>query len=363
MLRAPLAMAGALLIYGATGYTAGLIISRARDLGLRPILAARNGDQLELTARRWDLEYRLARLDEPKSLAVALDGVSVVLNAAGPFSDTAAPVMTACLQANAHYLDISGELDTLLTLEGSHRAAAARGVMLMPGVGFDVVPSDCLCAHAARALPDLECLRIAVSGLELVSRGSLKTLASELAAKPKQRRAGQLCELEPGALNRSFDFGDGQRACTAVTWGDLVTAYYTCGAPEIETYFEATAAVTLLTSVKRLFGAAYRLPAVRALLAAQAQLWPLGPTPEQRARARAAIVVEAVNGRGRRVISRLQTPEAYTLTAHTAASIARRVLDGDLEPGFQTPARLFGPDFILGFQGVLRTDLEPHVEH
>jgi short subunit dehydrogenase-like uncharacterized protein len=280
-----------------------------------------------------------------------------MLNLAGPFVHTAEPVAQACLEAGAHYLDISGEVDALSALSRLHGAARARGVMLMPGVGFDIVPSDCLGAHAAARVRNLRRLRVAVSGLELSSPGSLKTLAHELGRRTRVRRAGELVEIEPGALTREFDFGAGPRRCVAVSWGDLVTSPITTGANEVETYFELTWALAAIVQTNRQFGWMYRLPWVRDAMRGPLSSLRGGPTAEQMASRRAVIVVEA-EGDGPRVSHRLVTPEAYTLTAETAAVISARVLSGDSAPGFQTPGRIFGADFILRFAGVTREQVD-----
>jgi short subunit dehydrogenase-like uncharacterized protein len=52
----------------------------------------------------------------------------------------------------------------------------------------------------------------------------------------------------------------------------------------------------------------------------------------------------------------MRTPEAYSMTGATATAIAARVASGDFEPGFQTPARVYGADFPLTLAGVTRED-------
>jgi short subunit dehydrogenase-like uncharacterized protein len=96
----------------------------------------------------------------------------------------------------------------------------------------------------------------------------------------------------------------------------------------------------------------------QASLAATMNLLPEGPTDAQRASAQMVIVAEARSSGGRCVRARLRTPEAYTFTGTTAATVARRVLRGDLEIGFQTPARVYGADFVLSLANVSREDLE-----
>jgi short subunit dehydrogenase-like uncharacterized protein len=347
-----------ILLYGATGYTASLVIDEMLRQGLRPILSARAPDALRARAERACLSYRPARLDHRGSLKTALDGMQVMLNLAGPYGTTSEPAIEACLETGVHYLDVSGEVDSVAKAARRHREARAQGIMLMPGAGFDVVPSDCLCAHAGRRLRDIQTLRIAVSGLDLASPGSLRTLAYELGRPTRVRHGGALRELPPGELTRRFDFGDGLRPCTAVSWADLVTAPVTTGATNVETYFESTAMVAAFVQYNRQLGWMHRLPWAAQWLELPMAFPTSGPTAEQRATRRATIVVEAEDSAGRSFTSTLSTPEVYSLTAQTATNIAGRVLAGDTEPGFQTPARLFGADFILRFSGVTRTDRE-----
>lgn len=351
-------MTDPILLYGATGFTANLVIDEMLRQGLHPVLSARNPDALRARAERAGLLYRPAKLDQPGSLKTALDGMQVMLNLAGPYRTTSQRAIEACLETGVHYLDVSGEVDAVAEAARLHPEARARGVMLMPGAGFDVVPSDCLCAHVAKRLRDIQTLRIAVSGLDLASSGSLRTLAYELGRPTRVCHGGTLRELPPGELTRRFDFGDGLRPCAAVSWADLITAPITTGASNVETYFESTPTVAAFVQYNRQLGWVHRLPWADKWLDLPRPFGTNGPTAEQRALRRATIVVQGEDSAGRSFSSTLSTPEVYSLTAQTATSIAARVLAGDTEPGFQTPARLFGADFILRFSGVTRTDNE-----
>jgi short subunit dehydrogenase-like uncharacterized protein len=252
-------------------------------------------------------------------------------------------------------VDISGEVDSIERAAAFHHDARERGITILCGAGFDVVPSDCLLAHVAERLGGARTLRLAVSGLELVSRGSMRSLANELGRPTRVRHQGLLEAVSPGALQRSFDFGKGPAAGVAVSWGDLATAHYSTGVLNVETYFEATPSVFAVTQASRMFGGWLRSPAVREAIQRQAGMAP-SPNDRQRAERRTTLVAQAEDARGRTVSSRLSAPEAYTLTAQTASAILERFRNEDFEPGFQTPSRLFGPDFILDFEGVVRVD-------
>src|SRR5919202_492909 len=135
------------LLYGATGYTAQLIREQASEFGLTPILAGRSETKLRPIADKFGLSYRIADLNEPSALDAALADVPVVLHCAGPFSKTAAAMQQACLRTSTHYLDITGEVAVFEQGMALHQQAQQQNVMLMSGVGFDVVPPDCIARY------------------------------------------------------------------------------------------------------------------------------------------------------------------------------------------------------------------------
>jgi len=349
-------MSHPLLVYCATGYSGRLIVDAAIAQGLRPILGGRDARKLAGMAERLGLEYRVARLEEPDQLDAALRDLRVVLHAAGPFSQTSRPMVDACLRSGTHYLDIAAEIAVIEALAQRDRAARERGVMLMPGVGFDVVPSDCLAAHVARRLPGARRLALAISGLAFVTRGSAKTFM-EAADSGAVRRDGAIVGTRAGTLRREIDFGAGPRPVLNLSWGDVASAYYTTGIPDIEVYVETTPALEAVAVANQWFGWFLGTGPWQAWLKGHADLLPEGPSAAERAARRVVVVAEATDGRGRRAVSRLATPEVYTFTGMVAPAVARRVVAGDLEAGFQTPARVYGGDFVLSFPGVAREDV------
>jgi short subunit dehydrogenase-like uncharacterized protein len=156
--------------------------------------------------------------------------VSVVLNAAGPFSATAWAMADACLSNGVHYLDITGEIDVFEALFARDAEAQRAGVTLMSGVGFDVVPSDCLAAHLKRRLPDATQLTLYFSPGFNVSRGTMKTMIENVAVGARARRNGRLVTVAKPNTG-SCDFGRGLRSTVQVAWGDVSTAFHSTGSP------------------------------------------------------------------------------------------------------------------------------------
>ncbi len=350
-------MTGRWVIYGATGYTGQLLASRSLARGLSPLLAGRDGARLRRLAEPLGFEHRAARLDDPAALARLLRGARLVLNAAGPFAGTAGPLVAACLATGAHYLDVTGEPAVFAALRRRSGLARQRGVMLLPGVGFVVVATDCLAAHVARRLPGAVRLRLGVSlPASYAGRGSLRTAARHLSPGVRVRHGGRLA-VPPFPLEHDFDYGWGRRTGLAVDWADVVTAYYTTGIPDIEVYLDLQPAERAALLAGRLFAGWLRSPPGQALLRAKARTMPEGPPPADRRRAGCAVVAEGEDHDGRRARARLHTPDQYTFTAAAALSLVERVLAGELAAGFQTPARVYGADFVLGLDGVTREDL------
>ena len=130
------------MIYGATGFTGRLISAAACSAGIDVILAGRNQHRLEALASSLGAPMRVMQIADTDNFVQALKDVQVVLNVAGPFAQTARPVLDACLLAGTHYLDVSGEFSSFLDTHSYDEAARYRGLMVMPGAGFVVVPSD-----------------------------------------------------------------------------------------------------------------------------------------------------------------------------------------------------------------------------
>ncbi|MEQ8268962.1 MAG: saccharopine dehydrogenase NADP-binding domain-containing protein [Parvibaculum sp.] len=349
-------MSDRFMIYGATGYTGKLVARTAKALGMKPLLAGRNEARLKSIAAQHGFEYQAIALDETEALDAGLSQVDVVLHIAGPFSQTSKPMVEACLRTGTHYLDITGEIDVFEACAARNEAAEKAGVMIMPGVGFDVVPSDCLAAHMKARMPDAKELTLGISGLGHMSHGTAKTGVESIGKGTRIRRDDRIVSAKK-PLFREIDFGQGTKRAIAIGWGDVSTAWHSTKIPNITVYFESN---PQFEQMAKLGGIARwvmsRGPMQRALKK-RIEQQPEGPTDAQREEGFALLVGEAVNSDGERVQSRLKTPEGYTLTAMTSLEIVRRVLAGDAVPGFQTPSSVFGADFITEFDGCTRQDM------
>lgn len=345
-----------LLIYGANGYTGALIAREAVRRDLRPILAGRHRTAIEVLAAELRLESRVFGLDDPSKLDEGLTGIAVALNCAGPFAYTARPMADACLRTRVHYLDITGEVDVFETMASLDGVARERGVTLLPGVGFDVVPSDCLAAHLHRRLPSATRLTLAFQALTKISRGTTKTIIESFSAGGMIRRNGVLTRVPAGWKSRRIDFGNGPTMAMTIPWGDVVTAFHSTAIPNIEVYTAAPWTTRVGAKVSRSFKWLLGSRTVKQWLIRRVEAGPAGPTDEQRQKGKSLLWGEVSDDAGRTVVSRLAGPESYAWTVQTSLAVARKVLEEAAVPGFQTPAKLFGADFILDGGGVMRCD-------
>jgi short subunit dehydrogenase-like uncharacterized protein len=344
------------MIYGATGFTGELAAREAVRRGLSPVLAGRNAESVRRLADELGLRWRAFGLDEPSAMAAALAGpprIGAVLHCAGPFVWTSRPMVEACLAAGAHYLDITGEIAVFEKILPRGEAARAAGVCLLPGVGFDVVPSDGLAATLAAALPDATELRLAFgSQKSAFSRGTLKTMIEGLPDSGAIRRGGRIVPVPPAFDVREIDFPFGRRTAMTIPWGDVSTAFYSTGIPDIRVYAPAPPAqirrMRRLTPFLPLLG----WKPVKRLLQRRVDRRVAGPSEELRRTGRVHLWGEVRNAAGAVVTGTLSTPEAYAFTAVAAVECTVRALAGQVLPGAWTPSRAFGAGFVRELPGV-----------
>lgn len=341
------------MIYGATGYTGRLLTARARERGLDAVLAGRSRERLAALGPR----AAVAVVDDPAALRAAFAGAGVVVNAAGPFHLTARPVLQACLDVGAHYLDVGGEGPVFEALNGYNDAARHAKILVMPGAGFVVAASDCLAAHVAARLPNARSLWLGFSRADPISRGSLGSMLDLADSRVTIRRGGRLVAIPAGSRAREFDFGAGASSAMVAPWPDPFSACLTTGIPNIEAYLEANSLTRSTYRAASLFAPALKLAPARRTVDAMTSGWPEGPSEAERELTPKVIVAEAEDVDGRRAAARLFTPNVYTFTRDCVIAIAERVLGGEARPGFWTPAGHFGPDFILRLPGVRREEV------
>ena len=341
------------MIYGANGYTGRMVVEEALRRGLRPVLAGRNAAELEAMAQQHGLPVRAFGLDNPVALRTGLNGIGLVLHCAGPFSATAAPMLDACLDVGAHYLDITGEIDVFAHCHSRDADAKAKGIVVLPGAGFDVVPTDCLAALLKRELPAASSLVLAFEAGGGPSPGTAKTSVEGLGKGGRARIGGQLTRVPLAWKTRTFERDGEQRFAMTIPWGDVYTAYVSTGIPDIEVYMGVPPATAARLRRLRLLGPLLGLGPVQSWLKKQVGKKVRGPSEKTRGKTGCVVWGEARDAAGHEARRTLRTPNGYDITVTASLGIVQRLLSGPApEAGFHTPSRLMGADYVLSLPGV-----------
>lgn len=342
------------MIYGATGYTGRLIAREAVRQGLAPILAGRNETEVRKLATSLGLQHRAFGCGSSEQAVSKLSGVKLVLHCAGPFSATSRPMVEACLKSRTHYLDITGEIPVFERILKASQDFVDAGIVAIPGVGFDVVPSDCLIAMLKRDLPDAHRLLLALRISGSPSQGTAKTLIEGLHAGIVVRQKGRLTRLPTASLVRKVRFWEGERDrdVVGISWGDVSTAFYSTGIENIETYLAARPSTIRLFRLSRYVSRVLARSWVQKGLKAWADQAIQPPGDEERARAPYYLWGRVENERGESRELRVRTPNGYSLTVDASLKSVQKVLAGEVAPGSWTPSRAFGADFLRKLSGV-----------
>ncbi len=350
-------MSSSLLLYGVTGFVGEVIARLAVENGLQPVLAGRDAVKLEKLSAELGVEYRAFDLSDSQKVEEALKDVAIVLHCAGPYIHTYKPMVEACLRTGTHYLDLTGEIPVYAALAARDMEAKARGIMLLPGVGFDVVPTDCLAVHLKRRLPSATHLTLAFQpeGPAGLPPGTQRTVIESIPYGNRVRRNGRLEIPEQAVKTRLIDFGEGPVQAARLTWGDVFTAYYSTGIPNIEDYAVLPKALRQQMAAFAYLRPLFKLAVMRNLVKRGVKP---GPTADERTHTVTHVWGEVEDDQGRRAVSILHGPEAGVIwTARAALAAVQKVLAGNASLGFQTPALAYGADFVLEAAGVTREDL------
>ena len=316
-----------LMIYGANGYSGELIAREAKRRGFRPVLAGRTGKALAELAKELKFNHRVFALNDAQG--IDLSGIDVLLNCAGPFAQTAAAMMAACLQARVHYLDITGEISVFAAAHALDASARTAGVLLCPGVGFDVVPTDCVANSLAQAMPDATELILAFDAGGGLSRGTAKTSIEGMSGAGMARIDGKLTSVPAAWRSRTFAFNPQRnRSAMTIPWGDVYTAHVSTGIANISVYIAMPKRLIRMAKMTRWLTPLLRFTPIPYLLKARVNAGAAGPDASTRAASKSYVIGQVVNARGESICARAVLPNGYDVTVDAALQIAQRVLDG-----------------------------------
>jgi short subunit dehydrogenase-like uncharacterized protein len=354
-------MPNSFLLYGANGYTGELIARHAAQYNLQPILAGRRGEVIKPLAAKLNYPYKVFDVADTNALLAALKEVKLIVNAAGPFQFTAKPIIDACLQTGAHYIDVNGDITVFEMIRQYDAAAKQAGIMLLPGSGFDVVPTDCTALLLKKLLPDATTLKLAFANIGGgLSHGTASTMVTKLGQGGAVRKDGKIVSVPLGQKGMWVDFLNVSNATIerkfvmTIPWGDIATAYYTTGIPDIESYTGIAPNVYRMLKIQGTFNWLLRTKFIRSIIKNKIDKRPAGPNDEQRSKAMSLVWGQVTNSKGETKTVRMSCPDGYTLTMYATLLIAQKVLQGNFKPGYQTPASAYGEGLVLELPDVKR---------
>ncbi len=346
-----------IIIYGSYGYTGKIIAQECRSKNLTVILAGRNKEALQKQSEETGYPHEVVDISDSIDLKNLLRKGAIVIHCGGPFQNTAKAMADACLETKTHYTDITGEHQVFELLAGYDQKGKDAGITIIPGTGFDVVPSDCLALHLKNRLPTATHLQLAFTmskgGL---SRGTSRTMTEGLGNGSLIRKNGKLTPINLGKKILEIDFGSFKTSTLNIPWGDISTAWRSTGIPNIEVYTGATASMIRNAKMSTYFNWLLRMRWVKNYLLKKVDQKPAGPSEEKRNSGRSFLWGKVWDVNGKECISRLETLSGYTLTAKTAVLIAEKILGGNFKTGYQTPAMAYGADLIMEIETTKRID-------
>ncbi|WP_369264943.1 trans-acting enoyl reductase family protein [Streptomyces sp. R35] len=332
----------AVAVFGAYGHTGRFVVAQLRERGFVPVLSGRDADKLkELAASEPGLDVRPASVDDPASLDDALAGAAAVINCAGPFATTAAPVIEAALRAGIPYVDVAAEIeanvDTFALFADRARAA---GAVVVPAMAFYGGLGDLLATAAMGDWTAADEVHVAYG----LSSWHPTAGTREAGAVSRERRGGRRIrytkgQLEyvqdaPPALTWPFPDPMGPRAVIGeFSMADVVTVPSHLAVPEVRSYMTVEAAKDL---------SAPDTPAPSAV--------------DERGRSEQTFLVDVVvrsGGTERRAVARGR--DIYAVTAPLAVEAVERILTGRTRTvGVASAGEIFdAPDFLRA--------LAPHI--
>ena len=343
------------LLYGANGYTGELIARYAAQYDLHPILAGRREEVLKPLAAKLNYPYKVFDVNDEASLLAALKEVKLVVNAAGPFEFTAKPIIDACLQTGTHYIDVNGDIAVFEFIKQYDAAAEQAGIMLLPGAGFDVVPTDCTALLLKKLLPGAVTLKLAFANIGGgLSHGTATTMVNKLGHGGAARKNGKIVSVPLGEKGMRVDFGARRFFVMTIPWGDISTAYFSTSIPDIESYTAISPNVYRLLKLQGTFNWLLRTNFIQKMIKRKIDKRPAGPGDEQRSKAMSLVWGQVSDNKGETRTVRMSCPDGYTLTMHSTLLIAKKILQGNLKTGYQTPASAYGEDLVMELPNVQR---------
>lgn len=337
------------MIYGAYGYTGKLLVQEALNSNMTPIVAGRDAKKIHDLSQSSGLEPRAFKLE---NAATFLEDVELVVNCAGPFSKTFGTMVQACISTGTHYLDITGEVYVFEQAKLLDKQAKDAKIIICPGAGFDVVPTDCLALKLKQEMPEAIELELGFDGLRTPSAGTAKTVVENISKGSLIRESEKIKTIPPGSDTRTINFGNGERLAMAIPWGDISTAYTTTSIPNIKVYTPTSKAQLKILKQMNKISKFLEKDLIQELLFKLVEWKVKGPDESKREKETSFVWGMVRDAKGNELSGRIRTSNGYTIAAIAPVHMVQKLLSSsNIDYGYTTPAQLMGPEFIRNIEG------------
>ncbi|NUM32699.1 MAG: saccharopine dehydrogenase NADP-binding domain-containing protein [Bacteroidetes bacterium] len=341
------------IIYGAYGYTGKLIAYEFRKRKIDIVLSGKNEEKLKALSAETGYDYAVVNIDNHQKLVEIFSDAILVINAAGPFINTCIQLIEACLQSKTHYIDINGDIKVFELIKTFETKAVEAEIMLLPGTGFDIVPTDCLANKLKKIMPDATQLKIAFATIGGgVSHGTAATVASRLGEKAFKRENGKLIPIPLGKNSMEIDFGLKKMFVMSIPWGDISTAWTSTGIPNIECFMAVKPKVYKFLKLQFAINWLLKTNLVKSYIRKIIDKKITGPDENKRFNSYSLVWAEVKNDKDETKVARLKTHDGYTLTAIATVTIAEKIFSGNYKKGYQTPASAYDYNLIEEIEGI-----------
>jgi short subunit dehydrogenase-like uncharacterized protein len=335
-----------IIIYGANGYTGKLIVEKAINSEFDITIAGRSEKKISTMGKEYNLSYLTFTPNELESNPQILEDFEIMLNCAGPFSQTSKPIINACLETNTHYLDITGEIDIFRLGKSYHQKAIDSKIIICPGVGFDVIPTDCLASKLNESLSNADELILGFeSTAGKISPGTMATSIESLGNGGRIRKNGEVIKVPLVYKSQRFDFGNGEKTMITIPWGDVATAGYSTNIPNISVYIPMHP--KQVKQLKRInwFPWLLRLEFVQNLLKKKVKKTIKGPSVNDRDNSKTYVWGQIKKG-NKVLEGRIVTSNGYELTVDGSLAVIDYIHQNKNKCGYFTPSQLCGNNLI-----------------
>jgi short subunit dehydrogenase-like uncharacterized protein len=231
-------MKKSIAVYGAYGHTGKFITAELERQGYTLILSGRDEEKLlDLKKQYPNSSVKAASIDDSKSLDEAFSGAQIIINCAGPFLDTAEPVIKSALRLGIHYIDVSAEQKAVLDVFEQFSELAKDKILILPAVAFYGGLGDLLSTALTQDWNEIDEINVYI-GLDSwhPTKGTRLT-GDRNHYKRLTFKDGKLQELQASApIEWKFQDPIGTKEVTALPLSEIITISRHLKAKNINTY-------------------------------------------------------------------------------------------------------------------------------